>query len=175
MVRPTSVIWDFNGTIMDDVELAAASVSELLRKRDLPTISAAYHRRIFGFPVADYYKKLGFDLDIEAQSEVSDEYHEVYLAGIPGCSLNEGVSDVLMLFQEAGIGQYVLSAAEHVMLESWVKIFKLGRYFSAVYGLPDRLAATKVDRGLGLIRDFGIDPGTSLFIGDTDHDIEVKS
>jgi phosphoglycolate phosphatase len=173
MVRPTSVIWDFNGTIMDDAELAATSVSKLLQKRNLPTISAAYHRQIFGFPVADYYQKLGFDLDIEAQSEISDEYHEVYLAGIGGCSLNEGVSDMLMLLQEAGIAQYVLSAAEHALLESWVEMFNLGRYFSAVYGLPDRLAETKVDRGLGLMRDFGLDPGTSLFIGDTDHDIEV--
>ena len=52
-------------------------------------------------------------------------------------------------------------------------MFKLGKYFGAVYGLPDRLAETKVDRGFGLIRDFGLDPSTSLFIGDTDHDIEV--
>ena len=173
MVRPTSVIWDFNGTIMDDVELAAASVSELLTKRNLPTISVTYHRRIFGFPVADYYRKLGFDLDAEVHSEISDEYHEVYLAGIGGCSLNEGVREMLMLLREARVAQYVLSAAEHALLESWVEMFKLGKYFGAVYGLPDRLAETKVDRGLGLIRDFGLDPSTSLFIGDTDHDIEV--
>ena len=112
MVRPTSVIWDFNGTIMDDVELAAASVSELLTKRNLPTISVTYHRRIFGFPVADYYRKLGFDLDAEVHSEISDEYPEVYLAGIGGCSLNEGVREMLMLLREARVAQYVLSAAE---------------------------------------------------------------
>ena len=85
----------------------------------------------------------------------------------------DGHSDMLMLLQEAGIAQYVLSAAEQDLLESWVEMFNLGRYFSAVYGLPDRLAETKVGRGLGLIRDSGIDPSTSLFIGDTDHDIEV--
>lgn len=173
MVRPTSVIWDFNGTIMDDVELAAASISELLQRRNLPKISAAYHRRIFGFPVADYYRKLGFDLDVEVHSEISDEYHEVYLSRIGSCSLNEGVKDMLTLFQSERIPQFVLSAAEHALLESWVKMLKLEQYFGAAYGLPDRLAATKVDRGLGLMRDFGLDPGTSLFIGDTDHDIEV--
>ena len=40
MVRPTSVIWDFNGTIMDDAELAATSVSKLLQKRN-PLLTTA--------------------------------------------------------------------------------------------------------------------------------------
>ncbi|MDP6777334.1 MAG: HAD family hydrolase, partial [Candidatus Latescibacteria bacterium] len=58
-----SVIWDFNGTILDDVGLAAESISEVLRRRDLPTIDRDTHRRAFGFPVLDYYRRLGFDLE----------------------------------------------------------------------------------------------------------------
>ena len=61
-----SVIWDFNGTILDDVELATGSMNELLRRRNLPPIDKATHRRVFRFPVSDYYRSLGFDINIES-------------------------------------------------------------------------------------------------------------
>lgn len=168
-----SVIWDFNGTILDDVELATRSMNELLRRRKLPTIDKATHRRVFRFPVCDYYRHLGFDLDREDQRDISDEFHSVYQAGIGSCSLNPGIAESLEYLESHGIDQFVLSAAEEDMVVSWVRIHGIPGLFKGVYGLWDRLAASKEQRCRDLIEDFDLDPALTLFIGDTDHDVEV--
>ncbi|MDE3000083.1 MAG: HAD family hydrolase [Gemmatimonadota bacterium] len=168
-----SVIWDFNGTILDDVELATGSMNELLRRRGLPTIDKATHRRVFRFPVFDYYRRLGFDLNGEDQREISDEFHSVYQAGIGSCSLNPGIAETLEYLEKHGIDQFVLSAAQEEMVVSWVRIHGLPERFKGVYGLSDRLAASKEQRCRDLIDDFDLDPSATLFIGDTDHDVEV--
>lgn len=173
LIRLKSVIWDFNGTILDDVALAAASISKVLRRRNLPDLDVSTHRRVFGFPISEYYERIGFDLSVEVLADVSDEFHEAYLDGVGTCSLNDGVLELLEFFQRSNVAQFILSAAEQTMLESWVRIHELAPFFKAVYGLPDRLAKTKTDRGIDLLSDHTIDPSQALFIGDTDHDAEV--
>ncbi len=111
MIRLNSVIWDFNGTILDDVSLAAASISKLLRRRNLPDLSVSTHRRVFGFPISEYYERIGFDLSVEVLADVSDEFHEAYLAGVGACSLNDGVLGLLEVFQRSNVAQFILSAA----------------------------------------------------------------
>ena len=48
----THVIWDFNGTILDDVQIGIDSVNVLLRKRGLPTVASVdADREVFEFPI----------------------------------------------------------------------------------------------------------------------------
>ena len=173
MLRPDAVIWDFNGTILDDSELAASAISELLERRGLQRISTKTHRGRFGFPISEYYRKLGLDLEKENLSNISDEFHEVYLRGVDQCPLNEGVQEVLESLEEMAVRQFVLSAAEQEMVESWVKTVGVQDFFEAVYGLSDRLAVTKIDRAIDLVNTFGLPAEKTLLIGDTDHDAEV--
>ena len=168
-----SVIWDFNGTILDDVELAAGSINEVLRRRNLPTIDKAAHRRIFRFPVSDYYRSLGFDLDREEQGDISDEFLSVYQSGVESCSLNPGIAEALEYLEKRGVDQFVLSAAQEEMVVAWVRLHGIQSRFKGVYGLSDRLAVSKARRCRDLIEDFDLDPSATLFIGDTDHDVEV--
>ena len=61
-MKHTDVIWDFNGTILDDVAAGIASVNKMLSDRSLPTIKDKEHyRKIFRFPIIEYYRSLGFD------------------------------------------------------------------------------------------------------------------
>lgn len=170
---PTAVIWDFNGTILNDVELAAEAVSHLLRKRNLPPVDAAAHREMFMFPIWDYYRKLGFDLDAERHGDLADEFHHNYRAGFATCSLNDGICELLEFFRWTGVTQFILSAAEETMLHGWLRSLGIHTYFRAAYGLTDLLAGGKADRGRTLVRDYDLDPSTTLFIGDTDHDVHV--
>ena len=57
----THVLWDFNGTVYDDMEACLRSVNEMLSERGLPVLSAEAYREVFDFPVKDYYAKIGFD------------------------------------------------------------------------------------------------------------------
>lgn len=173
MTVPTSVIWDFNGTILDDVELAAGAANEMLKRRGLPELTPRRHRELICFPIADYYRVMGFDLEEEAHQDLADEFHDLYLAGVENCGMNEGVGALLEAFRRSEARQFVLSAAEESMLKSWVDMLGVSHYFEGVYGLTDRLASGKADRGRSLVADFALDPTSTLFIGDTDHDVEV--
>ena len=92
------VIWDFNGTILDDVRTGIESINRLLRRRGLPTIDSVeeYHSR-FRFPIIDYYAGLGFDFTKEPYSEVAVEWVAEYDSLVPDAGLCPGVREAIDL------------------------------------------------------------------------------
>jgi phosphoglycolate phosphatase len=65
------VVWDWNGTLLDDVDACVDSINSLLRERAMPTIARDHYLEHFGFPVRDFYVHLGFDLDREDFDSIS--------------------------------------------------------------------------------------------------------
>ena len=61
-----TIIWDWNGTLLDDLDLSLESVNILLEERNLPALSVEKYKDIFCFPIVDYYVKAGFDFEKEA-------------------------------------------------------------------------------------------------------------
>ena len=57
------VIWDWNGTLVNDTHLAVEAACVLLEEHNLPLIDIAHYKEYFRFPVRDYYKLMGFDLE----------------------------------------------------------------------------------------------------------------
>ena len=71
-MKYTHIIWDFNGTILSDMQICIDSVNEMLSRRELETIpDIEAYRRIFDFPVIDYYRRLGFDFSKEPYEELA--------------------------------------------------------------------------------------------------------
>lgn len=168
-----AIIWDFNGTLVDDTALAVRSINAQLSRRGLHLLTVDSYRAVFGFPMTEYYRRLGFDVEVETRTELADEFHETYLPGLPECSLHEGVAELLETMRTAGLSQFVLSAMEQGALKAAVEQLGIARYFTGVYGLGSRLADSKIARGKDLIQDFGLRGAETLLIGDTDHDAEV--
>ncbi len=167
------VIWDFNGTLVDDLDLVVRAVNLQLAARSLPLLTVDRYREVFGFPIAEYYRRIGFDLSAEPIEQLSAEFHAAYAPGLMGCPLHPGVMDALEQFRAFGARQFVLSAMEEKLLHSALARLGIKRFFEALYGLADRNAASKLKRGRELITDYRISPQTALLIGDTDHDAEV--
>lgn len=168
-----SIIWDWNGTLLNDVELCISSVNSLLKDRNLPLINTKKYKEVFSFPVKEYYKTLGFDFEAEDFSIPAHQYIDLYYAGFDSCSLQKNTVEVLTHFREKGIRQFVLSAMEHKMLEKTLKIKGIFHFFEGVAGLKDHYAVSKVDVGKQLILDFKIEQDKTWMIGDTTHDFEV--
>ena len=58
MGKTTTVIWDWNGTLLDDAPVCVAAINDMLRERSLPQLSAERYQEIFCFPVSeDVYKR----------------------------------------------------------------------------------------------------------------------
>ena len=174
MVRKyDSVIWDFNGTLVDDLDLVVKTVNVQLAKRDLPALTAAEYRDVFGFPVEDYYRRLGVDFRQETMAELSADFFADYGPALKGCSLHPGVQRALLTFRQQGVRQFVLSAMEEGMLHDMIRHLGVHGFFEAVYGLGHQEADSKISRARELLADHSINPHTTLLIGDTLHDAEV--
>jgi len=72
------VIWDWNGTLLDDLNACVETINRMLSKRSLPILNAARYQEVFGFPVKNCYHTLGFDLEHEDWDDVSLEFHAIY-------------------------------------------------------------------------------------------------
>jgi len=168
-----TVIWDFNGTLVDDLDLVVRSVNTQLAKRDLPTLSAEAYRDVFGFPVQDYYRRIGVTFENESMADLSADFFAEYALALKDCPLHDGAVGALGQLKSSGRRQFVLSAMEQGMLRSMIQHFGIQGFFEGVYGLAHQEGDSKILRGRELLTNFDIDPSVALMIGDTDHDAEV--
>ena len=107
--------------------------------------------------------------------DLAGEFHETYMDGLPRCPLYPGVREALDAFRLRGLRQFVLSAMEESRLRESIDRLGIAEYFTAVCGLDDLLAASKVERGRRLIAEHHIVAARAILIGDTDHDAEVAA
>jgi phosphoglycolate phosphatase len=167
------IIWDWNGTLLDDAWLCVDVMNGMLRERDLPTRTIDQYREIFDFPVMNYYLTLGFDFEREPFNEVGYEFIVRYNKRQKETSLHPEAKPVLDHFQKAGYRQFILSAREQNELMQEIADLGVDHYFEMVCGLDDHYAHGKTDVGRRLLKDSQIDPKSAVFIGDTRHDAEV--
>ncbi len=167
------IIWDWNGTIINDVALSMELINRLLSARGLKTLNVEEYREIFTIPVKNYYAELGFDFSIESFEVVGREWMDGYESRKFECGLYDGVTDVLNRIKQLGIGQSILSAYSQTTLEEMVEHHGLKKYFEHVVGLDNIYAAGKMHLGKDLMKLLGNGKGETLLIGDTEHDYEV--
>lgn len=168
----TDIIWDFNGTIIDDVEAGIVSVNKLLSDRNLPVIpDKESYRRVFRFPIIEYYRSLGFDFDAEPYEVLAPLWVDEYLKNSKDSPLRDGFSEVLVAFGSLKIPQHVISATEQNMLLRQLTSFGIVDRFESISGLDNIHASSKTQ----LAVNFRESHKTSrpLFIGDTDHDFDT--
>lgn len=173
MGKTTTVIWDWNGTLLDDAPVCLAAVNSMLRERGLPQLSAERYQEIFCFPVSDYYRKAGFDFEKEPFERLAVLYHERYLAASERCPLCEGALETLRELQRRGVRQAVLSASHQRHLLWQMGLFDIQGYFDEVLGIEDIYARSKAELGQDFVRRRGLDPAGVLLVGDTEHDCET--
>ncbi|MCH7613825.1 MAG: HAD family hydrolase [Candidatus Marinimicrobia bacterium] len=167
------IIWDWNGTLLNDRWLCVESINKTLQKRKLPTITEDRYLDIFCFPVEDYYKKLGFDFDKEPFAVSGTEFITNYNSKFHEPDLQEGVVDLLEFVQSKGLTQSILSAGKHDWVQDWVAYHGLEKYFINVLGINNHYASGKTDIGKAWINEMHYDPHEVLMIGDTLHDLDV--
>jgi len=166
------IVWDWNGTLLDDVQASVNAINRLLEVRALPSTDIPRYRELFGFPVRNYYTALGFRLEEENWDLLARTYHDLYLAE-PSIRLHDGATPVLRFCREAGLGLSVLSAAEQSILERMLADAGLADCFDFVHGVDNLHGHSKVETGRRLMQRIPCPPTEILFVGDTLHDLEV--
>jgi len=166
------VIWDWNGTLLDDTQAGVNAVNAMLAARGLPTIGITRYRDIFGFPVRNFYSAVGFRLESEDWDAMAREFHDRFLADAT-LRLHANATQALDHFRQSGIGQSVLSASEQSILDTMLSDYGVSHFFSSVCGVDNLYGHSKLELGRALLSSLDLPPETVLMIGDSLHDHEV--
>ncbi len=170
-----NIIWDWNGTLLNDSDMCIKCMNQLLEPRNIPLLTKEKYREVFDFPVRKYYEKLGIDFRKDPFEIIGHDFMDLYFKELPHCEMHPEVIQVLEYFKSLGKKQYILSAMEHESLVQTMKDFNICLYFDAVYGIDNHLAAGKIDRGIDLINEYQINPQDTIMFGDTLHDKDVAA
>ena len=155
------IIWDWNGTLLDDVWLSVQSINTVLSRYELPQITTSRYLDIFTFPVIEYYKVLGFNFEKDPFKKVGTEF------------IHEGSINILKTIHDSPVGQSLVSAATQKMLDKLIHYHKLENYFDDIIGQDNHYAYGKEESVLQWLNNNNIIPSNVLFIGDTIHDHDV--
>ncbi|MDR1172846.1 MAG: HAD family hydrolase [Bacteroidales bacterium] len=163
------IIWDWNGTLLDDVTPDLLTVNQMMKNRNLGALTLHEYRNLFCFPIADFYRKINFPDDINS---IAREYHDIYSAYKQYERLHPFAEDVLNSIQKKNIMQFILSATKEDSLRKEVEKHGISSKFKAICGC-EVTGEKKENRGKEMVRYYQIEPEKTLMIGDTFHDAEI--
>ena len=169
----THIIWDWNGTLLDDNWLCVEVMNTLLSSRNLPLLTLDSYRDIFDFPVRDYYEKLGFDFDKEPFEIPAHQFIDLFRINLHLAPLQPDTLEILDFFRHSQFQQVILSAMEQEFLVETLVSKGILEYFDIVAGIKNHLGDGKLEMAKKLVERLGKKPGELILIGDTVHDYEV--
>jgi len=168
------VIWDWNGTLINDAWLFVELMNDELRTRNLPQISIDDYRNYFTFPVKKYYEVLGFDFSKEDFKEVGYNFIQKFKKRKFEANLFSTTNHILELTKNLGIQQSIVSAQEHQLLNKTVKHYNLNHYFESVVGIEHYYADDKIKIAKSIRKNIKCDNAEIIIVGDSIHDFEVS-
>ena len=167
------VIFDFNGTVLDDTMVCIEAENETMKHfgLDREPLTLEEYKKIFTFPVKDYYEAVGFDWSRNSYEEVGAYWFSCYRRFKNDYTVHEGVIDILKENHRKGYRNILLSASSKLALEEQLEELGIAEHFDEVLGIDNIYAESKTEIALNWIKDK--DPEECLMIGDTLHDLET--
>jgi phosphoglycolate phosphatase-like HAD superfamily hydrolase len=167
------VVWDWNGTILDDNHAVLAAVNAVCADYGREPVTLDEWRAIFRRPLLDCYSDLlKRPLTATEFTRIDRIYHHAYRPLIPTCGLTPGVPAELHRWRDNGGGQSLLSMWFHDELVPLVAEFGLTDLFDRIDGLRTDIggAGSKAAHLIDHIAAQGLDPRDVLVIGDVKDD-----
>ncbi len=168
------IVWDWNGTIINDVEVSLQAVNDILQKRNKPPITLEQYRSYIDVPITKFYDNI-FDLKTEISFEVIQrEFNDAYHRHLPERPLNDHIPQLMQKMHDCGVRQVIVSSSHQVIVEKNAERFGVKQYLDAVSGSDDHFVGSKVERAVAVIRKITTDDFSKVVvIGDTLHDCEL--
>lgn len=167
------VIFDWNGTLIDDIELAVRSVNHVNAACGVDDIDCDVYRAKFCFPIKSFYHRLGCNFETLSFEDTIARYLSLFDAGIRECALQPGARQIITWTRNAGLSASILSASHEDTLRDTLHHHRLDGAFDHVMGLQNTLAQGKLAVAGALDTKLGHPGARALIIGDTVHDVEV--
>jgi phosphoglycolate phosphatase-like HAD superfamily hydrolase len=168
------LVWDWNGTLVDDHTAVVAAVNDALATVALPAIDSDAFRTWFTRPVQRFYEQVaGRPLEPGEWRALDAAYHDSYGARVDGLALAPDALAALAAAEAAGLGQSLLSMWRHQDLVPLVERLGIGRYFVRVDGLRVPGGGAKTDHLVEHLAAIGVDAPAALLVGDALDDLSA--
>jgi len=165
------IIWDWNGTLLDDTWLTVHAASAVLKAYGRPrTLTVDMWREIATRPLIDtYVRLLGMEIDTEQWASLAGIWLDAYQSRFPEVGLNPTAQLALDEAGAAGMTQSIVSLNTQAELSREVAALGIAGLFTHVSGSrqshgPDR--SPKSAEILSQLEDLRVDPHQALMIGD---------
>jgi phosphoglycolate phosphatase-like HAD superfamily hydrolase len=132
-VTAKHLVWDWNGTLLDDLHLVVSSTNEAFATVGGRPVEADEHRRMFRRPVAEFYAEmLGRAVNDEEFGRLDRIFHDAYRLGLTDITL---AHDAMTAIKTWPGTQSLLSMWFHSELVPAVETYGLAGVFSRIDGL----------------------------------------
>jgi phosphoglycolate phosphatase-like HAD superfamily hydrolase len=173
------IVWDWNGTLFDDLEVVVRSVNQGLEGFGAVAIDLDGYRSHYTRPVKLFYDRLvGREITAEEWLTVDRVFHDAYREALAEARLTADAHEALATVAAGGHTQSLLSMFPHRDLIPLVERIGISGFFDRIDGLsegsPGDLKAAYLERHLRQLI-VGEDPGSVVVIGDTPDDAIAAS
>ncbi|MEU9609613.1 HAD hydrolase-like protein [Streptomyces sp. NPDC048057] len=134
-ISGSHLVWDWNGTLLDDVTAVVGATNAALEVVGLDAITVEQYREWYRVPIPRFYERMLGRLPTDAEWQAMDGvFQRAYLDHRVGCGLTQGVEELLRDWQGAGRSQSLLSMHVHEDLVPTVRGFGIESHFIRVDG-----------------------------------------
>ena len=168
------VIFDWNGTLVNDTDVFVDVLNVLLDRRKINRINLQIYRDLFCFPIIDFYKKIGLDVSRDEFSQLKKEFVSEYEKRKYRAKLFPETIDILDRLLKNNIGLSVLSASNQNTLNDLVQYYSIAGFFQHIVGVNNYIADGKIQQGIKLLDSIDSNKTDLLMIGDTNLDYAVS-
>lgn len=173
LLKYRHIIWDWNGTLLDDSALSMVIFNEMLVEVKLDPIDSEFYGEHFGFPIQEFYRRAGFEFDEKTFHHLGGEWQKRYEERRGVCGIHSGALQIIQSCLDRGISHSVLSSHMQVPLEAAIREHGLYDKFKIICGIKSDRPGSKIDNAKQLILDLGHSPSEVVLIGDMSHDYEA--
>lgn len=165
------VVWDWNGTLLDDLAVVIEAANVGLAEFGFDPLDEDLYRDHFTRPVRSFYDSLlGRLLTDEQWEKLNHRFHVEYMARAARADLTHDALEALDAVGHDPAQQSLLSMSPQGWLEEVVELKGLSRRFSLISGLSGATGGLKAAHMVEHLAALDVDPANTVMIGDTPDD-----
>jgi phosphoglycolate phosphatase-like HAD superfamily hydrolase len=167
---PSHVIWDWNGTLLDDVGAVVEATTVAFRQAGIHVaVTGETYRRSFTRPIHLFYERLlGRPIGHDEWVRLDHAFHGAYTRFEDRCTLAPGAREVLGEIRELGWTQSVCSMLPEEYLLPAVERQGIAGHFVRIDGLRGaERGGAKLKNLVAHLEHLGVAPSRTVMVGDT--------
>ncbi|MFT3991892.1 MAG: NUDIX domain-containing protein [Luteolibacter sp.] len=161
-----NLIFDWSGTLVDDMGPVIEATNAVLGKYGLASLDREGFRRNFRLPYSEFYAECLPEIEL---TEIEAHFRPAFDEALTPVTVLPHAKEKLEWCKAQGIRCFVLSSMDAVAFRRQLEDFGFEHFFEATYaGVLDKRALIH-----WILETHGLDPAETAFVGDMTHDIET--